>query len=204
MPIRLLGLAAPLIVPLILLASCGTGSDKDKSASTPPARQTLNERFSGGGGRDPNSFQRDSNGKLKINEAKRSPFESQGESHLSNKSFKKQDYKAGDYAKKSWWGNKEYDRQSYAGNTDGSQFKKSSGLADKGANEAGNQARIPDNYRTGNYATGDSRESTTRSSWTSIPLGNESETNGGTPTGERRSLPTTAPWSSQCTNFPSA
>jgi len=149
-----------LILPVILLASCGTGSDKDKSASTPPARQTLNERFSGGGGRDPNSFQRDSNGKLKINEAKRSPFESQGESHLSNKSFKKQEYKAGDYAKKSWWGNKEYDRQSYAGNTDGSQFKKSSGLADKGANEAGNQARIPDNYRTGNYATGDSREST--------------------------------------------
>lgn len=146
-----------IFLPVLLVASCGTGDEAAEPA--PPTRQTLNERFGGGGGRDPNSFTQGPDGKLKMNDAKRSQFENQGESHLSNKSFRKQDYKAGDYAKKSWWGNKEYGRQAYDGNTDGSRFQQTSRLDGQGADEAGSQARVPGDYSTGNYATGDTRES---------------------------------------------
>lgn len=140
---------------LVLTASCGT--DADKPASTPQARKSMNERF-GGGGRDPNSFQQDANGKLMINDSKRSYYESKGESYYGGKEFKKQEYKAGDYAKKSWWGNKEYDRQAYDGNTDGSRFQTPSDLQGKGAREAGSAADIPDKYQTGTYATGSANE----------------------------------------------
>ena len=117
----------------------------------------MNERF-GGSGRDPNSYQQDSSGKFYIKDEKRSGFEGKTDTNFAGKSFKKEEYKAGDYAKKSWWGNKEYERQAYDGNTDGSRFQTPSKLQGQGAREAGNAADIPDNYQTGNYATGNARE----------------------------------------------
>ncbi|MEO6477242.1 hypothetical protein [Luteolibacter sp.] len=150
-------------LPLILLASCGTSSDKNKSSaasSSGPAHVPFSQRIGSGGGRDPNSYQKDSAGKYYIKEEKRSPYESKGEASFASKSYKKEEYKAGDYAKKSWWGNKEYDRKAYSGNTDASRFQTPSNLDGKGAREAGNQADIPDKYKTGGYATGDAREST--------------------------------------------
>ena len=142
------------VFPLILAASCASKSGADKStASAPPAQKSMNERF-GGGGRDPNSYQQDSSGKFYIKEEKRSSFEGKTDANFAGKSFDKKEYKAGDYAKKSWWGNKEYDRKAYDGNTDGSRFQTTSALQGKGAREAGNAADIPDNYQTGTYATG--------------------------------------------------
>ena len=45
-----------------------------------------------------------------------------------------------------------------ASNTDGSRFQKTSRLQGQGAREAGTNARIPDPYQTGTYATGAARE----------------------------------------------
>ncbi len=145
------------LTAVVLLASCGTGSDK-KASATPQKRLTLDERFKSGGSKDPNSFKRGADGKLDIDNAKRSQFENQGQASVGGKTYQKKDYRTGDYAKKSWWGNKGYDSKTYAGPTDGSHFQTSSRLDGKGATESGSQARIPDKYSTGDYATSDARE----------------------------------------------
>jgi hypothetical protein len=146
------------LLPLLFAASCASKSSADKStASAPPKQKSMNERF-GGGGRDPGSYQQDSSGKFYIKDEKRSSFEGKTDANFAGKSFEKQEYKAGDYAKKSWWGNKEYERKAYDGNTNGSRFQTTSRLQGQGAREAGNAANIPDSYQTGTYATGNARE----------------------------------------------
>lgn len=145
---------------LSLIASCGSGAGKKDNTTSSSEQKFVpfSQRVGGGGTRDPNSFRQDSNGKLKIDNAKRSPYESKGEASIGGKTYQKKDYKAGDYAKKSWWGNKDYDRKSYTGNTDGSRFQKPSALGEQGARESGSQAKIPEKYNTGDYATGTARE----------------------------------------------
>lgn len=138
------------LLPLFLLASCAP--DKKASTATPP-RRSLTERMS-----ENNGYKQDSEGNWKPQTDRRSPYENKGATYDSKKSFQKKNYKAGDYAKKSWWGNKEYDRQSYTGNTDGSRFQKSSALQEQNAREAGSNARIPGPYQTDNYATNSARE----------------------------------------------
>ncbi len=140
-----------LLLPLLLLASCTSDSGPDKSST--PARKGLSERMN-----ESNGYKQDSEGNWKPQNDRRSPYESQGETHDAKKDFKKQAYKTGDYTKKSWWGNKDYGRQTYQGNTDGSRFQKSSSLQGKGALEGGTNANIPDNYQTNAYVTGTARE----------------------------------------------
>lgn len=142
-----------LLMPLLLLASCASDSSPEKSPTTEPARKTLSERMN-----ETNGYKQDSEGNWKPQSDRRSPYESQGETYDAKKDFKKQTYKAGDYSKKSWWGNKEYGRQTYGGNTDGSRFQKSSALQGKGASEAGTSANIPGSYQTNAYGTGAARE----------------------------------------------
>lgn len=138
----------------ILLASCASDpASKKSAASSAPSRKTMSERMSEDGG-----YKQDSEGNWKAQSDKRSPFESQGETSYAKKDFKKQEYKAGDFDKKSWWGNKEYDRQAYGGNTDGSRFQKASAQQGKSARETNNAVDIPDSYKTGNYATTAARE----------------------------------------------
>ncbi|MES2476750.1 MAG: hypothetical protein V4640_13280 [Verrucomicrobiota bacterium] len=145
---------------LALLASCGSGSDqKTSTAASKEKFVPFSQRIgSGGGTRDPNSFKQGADGKLEINNAKRSHFEGMSEASVGGKSYQKKEYNAGEYQKKSWWGNKDYGRKAYAGSTDGSRFQTTSRLDGKGAPEAGNQAKIPDKYQTDTYATGDARE----------------------------------------------
>jgi hypothetical protein len=137
------------LLPLFLLASCAP--DK-KEAATPP-RRTMSERIS-----EKNGYVQDAEGNWKPQTDRRSPYENKGATYDSKKSFQKKDYKAGDYAKKSWWGNKEYGRQNYTGNTDGSRFQKSSALQGQNAREADDKARIPGAYKTDDYATSAARE----------------------------------------------
>jgi hypothetical protein len=106
-----------------------------------------------------NGYQQDSKGNWVPRTDRRSEFESKGEAHLGKKDFRKKDYKTGDFAKKSWWGGKSYERKPYAGNTDGSQFAKSSALQGKGAREASSNLAKPDRYDTPSYATAAARES---------------------------------------------
>ena len=154
---------APALLLLLpwFFASCASDSGKGKSsASSASEHKKMNERF-GGTGPDPNSFKRDANGGYTVNkDSKRSPYESMGEDQNFKKDgVAKKEYKTGDYAKKSWWGNKDYDRKTYAGNTDGSRFSKASSLQDKGAREAGANAKIKGDYQTDSYATNSASES---------------------------------------------
>jgi hypothetical protein len=140
------------LLPL-LLASCS--SDKDKTAEAPtsgPVRRSLNERMT-----ESNGYKQDSKGNWIPQTDRRSDFEGKSNTSFS-KDYKKQEYKTGDYSKKSFWGNKEYAAKPYAGNTDGSRFQKASRLQGQGAREAGTDANIPDAYQTGTYATGAARE----------------------------------------------
>ena len=137
----------------LLLVSCASdNSDKKNPTATPP-RKPLSERMN-----EKNGFKQDSEGNWKVENDKRSPYENQGSTYDAKKSFKKTDYKAGDFAKKSWWGNKEYNRQNYTGNTDGSRFQQSSSLQGEKASEAKEKARIAGPYQTEDYATSSARE----------------------------------------------
>ena len=141
------------LLPL-LLVSCA--SDKGKTTTEAPVRKTLDERMT-----EKNGYQQDSSGNWVPQKDKRSSFESKGESNYAKKDYQKQEYKTGDYAKKSWWGNKDYGSKKYAGNTDGSRFQTRSKLQGKGAREASTQAKLHDPYQTGDYATCAAREAGT-------------------------------------------
>lgn len=140
------------LLPLLLAASCATDSDSSGSGD---GFKSLTQRLE-----ENNGYTQDAAGNWVPRNDKRSSFESQGASgYFNNKSnYNKQTYQAGEYSKKSWWGNKDYGRKSYAGNTDGSRFQKSSRLQGQSAREAGGSADIPDAYQTGGYATSAARE----------------------------------------------
>ena len=139
------------LVPIIFLAACSGPSSTPQPA---PTRKTLSQRMD-----EENGYKKDANGNWKPQTDKRSPFENTGQDpNFAGKNFAKKSYKTGDYAKKSWWGNKQYDRKSYAGNTDASHFQKTSDLQGKGAREAKTLADIPDRYQTDRFATKSARE----------------------------------------------
>lgn len=142
-----------ILVSTFLLFSCASDTHKKEEVASTPSRKPLSERIN-----EKNGFKQDSEGNWKIENDRRSPYENQGATYDAKKSYKKSDYKTDDFTKKSWWGNKEYDRQTYAGSTDGSRFQKSSSLQGEKAPEAKDKARIPGPYQTENYATNSARE----------------------------------------------
>lgn len=127
-----------------LLVSCA----QDKGTST-PERKSLSQRVE-----ESNGYKQDADGNWVPKSDKRSSFEAQGESPYFKGSYAGKEYKTGEYARKSWWGNKDYQPKSYAGNTDGSRFMTQSRFDGSGARESGSAAKIPDPYQTGTYATG--------------------------------------------------
>ena len=151
-----MNISRPLSLLVILLAaSCASHSGSN--SSTGEAQKTLSQRLN-----ESNGYKQDANGNWVPKIDKRSSFESQGDTHNFKGKFSGKTYKAGEYAKKSWWGNKDYGRQPYAGNTDGSRFQQESLLGGKSANESGTAAPTSDPYQTGNYATSAAREASGR------------------------------------------
>ena len=137
----------------LCLAACAGDKVNNTSTAAAPAHKSMSERMN-----ENNSYEQDAEGNWKPRNDKRSSFESQGESAYFKKDFQKKEYQTGDYARRSWWGNKTYDRQAYAGKTDGSHFQTASNLKDKGAREAATQGDFQQSYNTGSYGTGDARE----------------------------------------------
>jgi hypothetical protein len=139
---------------LVIMASC---SNDTKVAEPAPTHKTFNQRLS-----EKNGYSQDSEGNWKIQGDKRSSFESQGASPYFKGEYQKNTYKTGEYAKKSWWGNKDYGRKTYDGNTDGSRFMTPSTLDGKNAREASTTAKLPGTYETKNFATNQAREASTQ------------------------------------------
>jgi hypothetical protein len=139
------------LLPLLLAVSCAKDSNSPTESGFKPLSERLDEN---------NGYAQDESGNWVPRGDKRSPYESQGASRYFDKesNYNQKAYQAGGYAKKSWWGNKEYGRKAYAGDTDGSRFQQSSKFQDQSAREAGSSADIPDAYQTGGYATSAARE----------------------------------------------
>lgn len=141
-----------LLATLLITAAC---SNKTKVAESTPTHKTFSQRLN-----EKSGYTQDSEGNWKATGDKRSSFESQGESPNFQGEYRKSTYKTGEYAKKSWWGNKDYGRKSYDGNTDGSRFMTPSALDGKNAREGGTSAEIPDTYKTNKFATSEAKETT--------------------------------------------
>jgi len=145
---------AALFAVLVLASSCAKDGESTPQAESGP--RTMSERLN-----ESNGYTVDAGGNWVPRNNKRSSFESQGESPYFKGANSERDktYQTGDYAKKAWWGNKDYGHQTYEGNTDGSRFRQSSRLDGQSARETGTTARGSDqNYQTGGYQTGSARE----------------------------------------------
>ncbi len=142
----------------VFTVSCGPDSSQKSTAQQPTGARIRSADDWVGEKAKNNGFTKDASGNMVPKTDKRSFYENKSASRYGSKEFSKSEYKAGDFAKKSWWGNKNYAPKAYAGNTDGSRFQTPSDLQGQGAREANNAADIPDNYQTGTYATGNANE----------------------------------------------
>lgn len=137
-----------------VLSSCGSDSGSSGAASSgtsqfKPLSQRLDEK---------NGYKADADGNWRPVSDKRSSFESKGASPYFKGGYQKKDFKTGEYAKQSWWGNKDYGLKQYGGNTDGSRFQQDSRFSGKSAREAGSSAGLDKTYQTDTYATHAARE----------------------------------------------
>lgn len=143
-----------LCLPFVLLSvSCSSDSDSASKSTSAPTKKSLAARLD-----ENNGYKQDSEGNWLPQSDKRSSFETNRESAYFKGDYAKKQYKTGEYAKKSWWGDTKYESKRYEGNTDGSRFQTNSKFQQQGAHEANTAADIPDNYKTGNYATSTARE----------------------------------------------
>lgn len=142
-----------LYLPFLLAVSCSSDSNSSSSGNPSLAQKSLAQRLD-----ENNGYKQDSEGNWLPQSGKRSSFETNRESAYFKGDYAKKQYKTEDYAKKSWWGDTKYESKSYEGNTDGSRFQTTSKFQQQGAREAKTAANIPDNYKTGTYATTSARE----------------------------------------------
>lgn len=169
-PVRLL----PLLPALCLVACSGTGGEQANSQvateSSSPAPVENNRIKSGNpltGDHDESKmlekygsysqYSVDKKGKPMGNAKEFAGF------NRDNPEFKGKwegkEYKAGDYRKKSFWGDKDYAKKVYEGNTDASSLKKEARFGGKSANEGSMAAREGGkDYRTNTFASGEARE----------------------------------------------
>lgn len=122
----------------LCLISCQCAEKKVTNEASETSRpRTLTERLNS---KEKQGYFKDSEGNWKSNNNKRSSFESTGQASMGNKDFNTKKFNPGNYEKKSWWGNREYKPQQYAGNTDASRFATTAPDAGKSATEAGNSS----------------------------------------------------------------
>ena len=138
---------------VLLPASCASDSHAGKTTTASATHKPMSQRLE-----EKNGYKQDPKGNWVPQNDKRSSLEAKGSSPYFQGKYQKNTYQTDTRAKKSWWGNKEYGRQEYAGNSDGSRFQKPSRLDGKSAHETGASANIPDTYQTGTYATNSARE----------------------------------------------
>ncbi|MEP2776462.1 MAG: hypothetical protein ABJQ29_05585 [Luteolibacter sp.] len=153
-----------LMISLVVAGSLGAIScaskETDKATPTAAKKKDIGDFMAKDGG-----YKQDESGNWVPNSDKRSSFDKRKNSPFSKDSANQSNetYKTGDYAKKSWWGSKEYGSKEYAGNTDGSRFSKEAkqnGQAARGSNQG---ARESGAFETKTLDSRSARESNTGS-----------------------------------------
>lgn len=125
-----------------LLSQCaGEKGGSGSEASNP--RASLQDRLSESGG-----FKQDADGNWVPKSDKRSSYDTQRDSPYFKGNVKKETYRTGDYAKKSWWGKKDYKAGAYQGETDGSRFQTQARQQGQVASDSGRKARLEGPYET--------------------------------------------------------
>jgi hypothetical protein len=125
------------LLALCLITSQCAEKKVTNAASETSRPRTLTERLNS---KEKQGYFKDSEGNWKANSNKRSSFESAGQASMGKKDFNTKKFNPGNYEKKSWWGNREYKPQQYAGNTDASRFATTARDSGKSAAEAGNSS----------------------------------------------------------------
>ena len=139
------------LIPCLLVVSCAT--EKEDNV-VPIKAQTMEQRFGGG-----KTIKQDASGNWSADvKATSLPENNRQSAYFTGDSNLPKTYKAGEYAKNSWWGGKSYPREPYGGNTDGSRFQTAARAQGKGAREAKVAADSPGPYQAGAYQTGSARE----------------------------------------------
>ena len=126
-----------------------SASSSSNTSGPKPLSQRLEEKT---------GYKQTSNGAWVPQSNQRSSFEKKGKSPYFQGEYQKKSYQTEGYAKKSWWGNKDYGRKEYENDKDGSHFQKNSRFDNQGAPESGAEADLPGAYQTNNYATHSARE----------------------------------------------
>lgn len=146
-------------LPLVLISlgvmSCAN-QDADPSKPSGTERKSLADRLSESGG-----YKQDADGNWVPKSDKRSAYDSQRDSPFSAGTIDNKTYKTGDYAKKSWWGTKDYETAEYSGNTDGSRFQTKARQDGQIARADGVQAQLEGPYKTNTLERNSARESST-------------------------------------------
>jgi hypothetical protein len=144
------------ILPVLLAAfaviSCAT-EETDNATPTVKKQKQLGDFMSKDGG-----YKQDADGNWIAKSDKRSSYDSRRDSSFKGK-VNKETYKTGDYAKKSWWGGKEFKSEEYAGDTDGSRFQTAARQNGQAARGSGQGARESGAFQTNTLDSRSARES---------------------------------------------
>lgn len=155
-----------LFLSCLLLAACSNGGGSSSGTSTSDAASpTATQGFKLKSG----DWGDDDYGKIaerfgtNYQYGQNAQGQQSGKFNRENPEFKgrwqNKEFNAQAYQKKSFWGDREYAKKVYAGNTDGSRFAKTSRFDGKGAREAGTAAHdAGKTYATNNYKTSAARE----------------------------------------------
>lgn len=141
------------------LLSCA-GKETDPSKPAVAEHKSFSERLNETGG-----YKQDEDGNWVPKSDKRSSFDSQRDSPYFKGKIEKNTYKTGDYAKKSWWGSKEYEKKDYAGNTDASRFQTAARQDGQISRADGQKANISGSFKTNTLE----RQSASESQTSAIP-----------------------------------
>jgi hypothetical protein len=141
---------------LVFCVFLGACADKGVDPSMPAVagHKGLQERLSEGGG-----YKQDANGQWVPKSDKRSHYDSQGESPYFKGKVKTEQYKAGEYAKKSWWGSRDFGTKGYNADTDGSRFQTKARQDGLTARDSGDSARESGLFKTNTLDRKGARES---------------------------------------------
>lgn len=142
----------PLLLAFCLaLVSCAGNNERDRAR--PTERKSFSQRLD-----ESNGYKQDKSGNWAPKTDKRSSFEGMSASPYFKGNAKKKEFKTGEFQKKSWWGNRDFDMQAYQGKTDGSRFKKTARQQGTTAVESNHASDMKGNYATDGFATSAARE----------------------------------------------